>query len=695
MNKLFTLLLTIIFASNIFANGVGIIDAQTPSYLKLVSGKIEVKVEEQVAVIKSTQIFKNTTDNEVSKFRFAFPIPVNASATSLRYSKDNIWYDAVITPISSDTSYTGEGSKIDKKLKSYLGNSPVYFDANIRLSSQDEITFEVSYVELLNYEDGKVTFDYPNDYSNIQSDYLIKQEINFEVNSGRTIEDFTSLNHECDDVSLTANKLSASLIIYEDYADKDYSFSYTLNRNELGLFGYSSWLPDDQYTSEGNRGFFSFVVEPDPSEQAQIIGKEISLVLDCSGSMRGDKLTQAKNAANYIIDNLNTEDSFNIIDFSTNITSFERKLVPVSQTAKDSAKNYIASLMPEGGTDINKALLTALDQYAISDPKKADVVVFLTDGEPTIGETETDKIIDNFKSKFNSLSYDIRLFTFGIGENINQGLLTGLSNVTNGLSYFIDENDIETEVQKFYRQIKNPVLLNTKLEFTPNIVKEVYPSPLQNLYQGQQMIVTGRYSQRGDVSVKFTGQATDNNSVEYKYQLNLSDKVDSSKSFLPKLWAKRKIENLMIKYRLADLNSYEEGRLKAEIKSLSIAFGIITEFTSYQGGAVGVEEDFLADGRNEIPNEFIIIGNYPNPFNPSTKIKFSVGKIRNNVATVRIFNSIGELVKTLYMSVSSNGIFELMWDGTNNSGNQVPSDVYVYSIDIDNSLMSGKMVLLK
>jgi Ca-activated chloride channel family protein len=287
------------------------------------------------------------------------------------------------------------------------------------------------------------------------------------------------------------------------------------------------------------------------------------------------------------------------------------------------------------------------------------------------------------------------IFSFGIGLDVNQQLLTLISQNNLGLAIFLLNDELEEVITNFYLQIRNPVLLNTSISFTPQVLSEIYPDPLPNLYKGQQMIVSGRYNEPTNVSVTLSGQAF-GQMVEYTYDMLLSDSSISNYQFLPKVWAKLKIDHLLVQYYLLDPNSPEAEAIKEEIIAISIAYGVISPFTGFGDPTVNVEDEEYSEGGNQTHLEnFKLLGNYPNPFNPSTTIRFSVGDPLNRVVLLKIYNSIGELVRIITLYVGDAGIYEIQWDGKIYGKKSAPSDIYFYVIDFGNIQLSGKMVLLK
>ncbi|MCB0732791.1 MAG: T9SS type A sorting domain-containing protein, partial [Ignavibacteriae bacterium] len=163
---------------------------------------------------------------------------------------------------------------------------------------------------------------------------------------------------------------------------------------------------------------------------------------------------------------------------------------------------------------------------------------------------------------------------------------------------------------------------------------------------------------------------------------------------LPKIWEKQKIEDLMIEYYSYETDSFKADSLKEYITTISVMYGVITQFTSFTDANVTEVEDITKQEEN-LSDEFILLGNYPNPFNPSTTIKFSVGRDYYDVVLIKIYNAIGQLVKVLAVDVNGKGIYQISWNGLTNDGRMAPSGMYIYTIDFGNTILSSKMILMK
>ena len=649
-----------------------------------------VEVENQIALIKTTQSFRNIFGVD-KNFKYAFPLPLGASAVSLKWKINGIWKTAMITPQPPDTSLPGGNPH--PNLLQYLGDVPLYFDILDTLKADSVVTIELTYVEFLNYSFGNVNFEYPNDYTLIQQSPFNTQEFRFTLNSSRTIDTILLLSHNATQQTNNGNYAYLEYTSSETLPNLNYKVLYTLSLNELGLFSFSTFPPDSLVPDGLDNGFFVFVAEPDPSNNTEVIDKVFTLIIDRSGSMSGTKMEQAKNAASYIVQNLNEGDKFNIIDFDDVITSFRPNHVEFNSSNMNQALGYISAIYARNLTNISGAFDVAVPQFSTANDSTANIIIFLTDGQPTAGITNIEQLITHINQLIQTTETNILLFSFGIGLDVNQQLLSQISTSNNGFATFLLSEELEEVLTNFYQQIRNPVLLNTSISFDPQYLNQIFPDPLPNLYKGQQMIVSGRYSTPGNINITLSGEAFGQN-VQYNYPVTLADSNVVSYSFLPKVWAKQKIEYLLIQYYLLNPGTPQAQLIKQQIIDLSITFGVISPFTSF-GNPTGIQEEIIVCTEPLQPNEFRILGNYPNPFNPSTTIRFTIGKDIQSDVVLKIFNSLGELVRTIKYYVSDAGTYEIFWDGKFSDGKEAPSDVYIYTIDIGIGVLASKMILIK
>lgn len=679
----------VLISSSIYANGVAIINAQNAVYLRLDSTIVKVSIESQISVTTTTQYFTNIYSTVTVKY--GFPLPEQASATQLRWKVNGEWYTASVAGTVQDTTLPGGGTP-HPNLVTYLGRTPLYFNIPQQIVGESTLAVELTYVELLPYAFGNVSYIYPSDYHLIQSNVIGLQRLEFELTSPRLIDSIRVLSsHAVEQITNNGNSASVVIRLYELQGNQNYSIQYTLNANQLGLFTYSTLQPDSLVPDLLGRGFLTFIAEPDPGATTATISKVFTLIIDRSGSMYGTKIVQARDAASFIVNNLNPGDRFNLIDFDDIITSFRPTHVLYTTEARDSALAYINTLTARGMTNISGAFSTGVPQFATANDSTANIIIFLTDGHPTVGITTTEPLVQHINSLILATETNISLFSFGIGADVNQQLLTLISANNKGFAEFLGNDELYSRITSFYLTIRNPVLLNSLISFNPPIVSQIFPDSLPNLYKGKQMIIAGRYQEAAPVQITLSG-TTFGNPVSYSYDVNLSDSTVPSYQFLPKIWAKQKIESLMVRYYALNPNSPEAIAIKNQIIEISRAYGVISQFTSFTGGT-NVEDETTEE--SSAPVVFELLGNYPNPFNPSTTIQIRLNTEYTGLLEIRIYNILGQIVRVLHLQVHGSGIYNIVWDGLGMGGLSLSSGIYFYGIELNNTVLVGKMNLMK
>lgn len=686
-------LLLALLSSSLVANGVAVLDAHNAVYLRLDSTIVHVSVEGQLSITTTTQYFTN--NHLTAPVKYGFPLSEQASATQLRWLINGAWFTASVAGTSQDTTLPGGGPP-HPALKSYLGATPLYFGIPQPIHAESTLVVELTYVELLPYAFGNVDYVYPGDYHLIQSGAMAFQEFRFELASPRTIDSIRVLSsHPVEQLTNTGHNALVFIRQYETAATQKHSIRYSLNSTELGLFAYTTALPDSLVPDSLGRGFMTFIAEPEPATTEGTIAKVFTLIVDRSGSMLGTKIVQARNAASFIVQNLNPGDKFNIVDFSTDVRSFRSGHVEYTEQARDSAYAYIATFNANGWTNISGAFDVAIPQFNALGTGTANIVIFLTDGLPTIGITSMEPLVSHIDSLITATETNVHLFSFGIGSDVNKQLLTLMSSHNKGLAEFLGNDELYSRITSFYLTIRNPVLLDSRISVTPPIVSGIYPDPLPNLYRGKQMIVAGRYHEAMPVQITLSGTAF-GNPVSYTYEVALVDSTVPRYGFLPKIWAKRKIESLLVHYYSLYEGSTQAQALKKQIIAISQAYGVITTFTSFSSGGGNVSDvEEGPNGVNALPVAFELLGNYPNPFNPSTTIRVRLNTDYDGLIEVRIYNTLGQLVRVLGLPVHGKGIYNVVWDGLGTDGRPLPSGVYLYGMELHNGVVVGKMNLLK
>jgi len=610
MKTIFTLFAFCFVATAVYANGIGIVDGNEGQYLKVKETHTSVLVKDQIAITVITQVLENDTGIP-AVFKYGLPINENANPTSLRWNYAGVWTQAAVNSDAQDNSIPGGGNVggggPSSDLTSYLTSNVLFFSPKDTIAVGATVTMEVTYVELLPYFNGKVSYFQKSDISALQSSEIELQSFTFRLESEKEVLDIELAGLEFDLVE-EGDVTTLIFSIQESFGDFDYNIGYELSSTALGINSISTYVSDSSYTCDENgRGYFAFIVEPESNVDTEVIEKNFSLIIDRSGSMSGDKIEQAKDAATFIVQNLNVGDYFNIIDFSLGVTSFSESLVEYNVDNEAAALEYIDQISAGGSTNISGSLVESISQFPVIAQDKANIIIFCTDGNATSGITDTPGILELVQEEANSEEKSGFLFTIGIGENLDQALLTLLAKENNGLVQFIDPVSLEEDLVKFFLSVNNPVLLNTSILITPDIIKEIYPYPYPNLYKGQQLVLTGRYEEAADIEITLEGTAF-NVPVTYDFQVSLSDTANTTLSFIPKVWAKQKLDALAIEFYLgADQEARDS--ITTLIDSLSKCYGVIdVEFSSFEDDTTVETDDVLTSDEDDK------IWAYPSPF---------------------------------------------------------------------------------
>ncbi len=566
---------------------------ETP-YLTVQNHRVNVTIANQVATTRVDQTFRNDSQWALEG-TYVFPLPENAAISDF-----SMWINGQRV---EGQLYTKEEARriyddivrrrLDPALLEYVGRD--LFQASIfPIDPGDTRRVEIEYSEILPLENGLVHYVYPLSTERFSARPLEDVSVTVNIQSNEAIKAVYSSSHP---VSVNREGRFGAIVGWEDanvLPNTDFSLYYTVSQNDIGVNLLS-------YKAQNEDGFFVLLVAPNVDAE-QVVDKDVILVLDVSGSMEGEKMEQARDALLYVLDHLNQGDRFNVISFSTGVRSFSNKPEPLS--ALPEARRFVQDLRPEGSTDINRALLEAIGG---ADPERPTIVIFLTDGLPTSGVVETPQILANVEG---AASPNLRIFPFGVGDDVDTVLLDTLAQEQRGASAYVRPGENVTEhVGGFYAKVSTPVLADLTLSVDGVTLEDTYPYPLPDLFAGTQLIVTGRYRDGGPATVSLTGQI---NGQERTFRFDdltfaSGPGIPPSTSpnggevggaeFIPRLWATRKVGYLLNQIRLHG----ENREMIDEIVNLSVRYGIITPYTSFL-----VEEPELAlsqEGRQQIAED--------------------------------------------------------------------------------------------
>ncbi|TFH34047.1 MAG: VWA domain-containing protein, partial [Anaerolineales bacterium] len=538
--------------------------------------RVEVEIVDQVAITRVDQVFRNDNDWTVEG-TYVFPIPLGAALDAF-----SLWMDGA--PVEGKVLTREEARRTyeeivrtmrDPALLEYIDRQAV--QASIfPIPPGGERRIQLEYSQVLSAEEGLIHYRSPLNTEKFSTIPLEEVTIRVEIEGKLPIQAVYSPTHNVD-----LNRIDDEHVVlgYEAYnvkPDHDFDLFFSVDQSQIGvnLMTYRDPQSDDP------DGYFLLMLTPNIQVREQkAIAKDVILVLDKSGSMDGVKFRQAQEALKFVLDHLNPDDRFNIIAFSTGIDRYASRLRPAEERSQ--AVRWVDALAASGSTDIHRALQEAI---FLADRERPAIVIFLTDGLPTEGVTETERIIENIRQAANS---NVRLFAFGVGYDVDTYLLDTLAGDNRGTTtYVTPDQAIDEIVSGFYAKVSIPVLTDLTLDFDDLVTYDSYPGALPDLFAGTQLMLVGRYRGSGEVDLTLQGDILDDR-VTYAYD-NLEFRSSGGRDFIPRLWATRKIGELLNQIRLRGVDE----ETVEQIVRLSIRYGIITPYTSYlvtEPSAIGAE----------------------------------------------------------------------------------------------------------
>ena len=527
--------------------------------------RVRVEIDDQASHTAIDQLFFNPQDWEMEG-TYLFPLPAGASFSAFAMEVDGEPLAAEILEADEARQIYEEivRQRIDPGLLEYVGRD-AYRARIFPIPARGDKQVELAYDEVLAKDADIIRYAYPLDSRSFSTTPLDDVSVQVGIRSSTPIKAVYSPSHEIEVERVNEHEV---IVTYADeegvVPDDDFVLYYTVSEDPVGIDLLSYFSPDDA------DGYYMLLAAPEavPSTD-QVIPKRMVFVFDRSGSMDGDNIAQARAALRFAIGQLNVGDEFNIVDYGTTVRSFDDEVVKVDSETRQLALDYIGDIAALGGTNIHGALTAALGMMRGDD--RAEMIVFLTDGKPTIGETHTERILEDVQA---ARLEGTRIFVFGVGVEVNTLLLDRVAGDNGGATTYVEPGeDIEIAVSSFYTKVASPVLEELQLTFSGVRHSDFYPQQLPDLFRGGQVVQVGRLENGGVVDVELSGKVLG----ETQRFSRAVDLDDAGPDFLPRLWATRKVGYLLGQIRLHG----EDRELVDEIVHLSKRHGIITPYTSF------------------------------------------------------------------------------------------------------------------
>ncbi len=546
------------------------------------SHRVEVTINNTAAVTTIEQVFRNHTSRPMEA-TFVFPIPEGATVSDF-----SLWINgkktsgAVLEKDEARAIYESIVRRVeDPGLIEYLDGT--LFRASIfPIPAGGTQKLEIKFGQVLEKSGGLYRYHYP---LSVGQDYVTaKTEKDFtltaKVNGPIPITTVYSPSHKIS----THRKSDTEVVLgtEEMYAtlDRDFELYLGHSNQDIGL----NIMTHDPDGDGAEDGYFMLALAPRVEVAAhEEIGQTFTFVMDTSGSMAGDKIEQARETLEFCLKRLRPQDTFNVIRFSTDVEALFDHPVEATSRHIDMGVAFAEALSPAGGTAIGPAMERVFEQKTRKD--QPHQVIFVTDGIPTVGETEPGEILEMVRARHGKT----RIFAFGVGYDVNTSLLDGMAASARGRSDYVKPNEeLESAVSALYTRISSPVLTDIKIDFGDARIYDMYPTPIPDLFRGDQVVLFGRFRSGFSSPITVTGMAgLEEKSYTFgkkkgskrtgKRVTTPSADYEAPMEFLPKLWATRKVGYLLEQIRL----NGEQDELKDEVIRLAKTFGLVTPYTSY------------------------------------------------------------------------------------------------------------------
>jgi Ca-activated chloride channel family protein len=637
----FTLILFVVVAisvqpSVLAAHPAGETSSQTPGSLGIVGkdGKIQATcplkhtdvragISGFLARVTVTQTFANTATQNIEAV-YAFPLPQDAAVDDMTIQIGDRTVRGLIKR-REEARAIYEKAKSTGHVAALLDQErPNIFTQSVaNILPGEAVTVTISYVETLRYEAGAYEFVFPMvvgpryipgqpagyqgtgwapdtnrvpDASRITPWVAAKgtragHDISLELalDAGVPIQDLRSKTHDIDIDRKSPSRVSVRLRDEAAIPNKDFILKYDVAGAQVADAILTTPSPA---RSKPAGGYFTMILQP-PARlpESEIQPKELVFVLDTSGSMWGFPLEKAKQVISRALDELYPGDTFNLITFSgdTHIV-FPQPVYPTAENIRK-AKDVLAARTGGGGTEMMKAIRAALIPSDKQDHVR--VVCFLTDGY--VGNDM--EIVGEVQKHPNA-----RVFAFGIGTAVNRFLLDKMAEAGRGAVEYVNLADKADEAaDRFYERVRSPLLTDLYVDWGGLPVTDVYPQRLPDLFSGQPVIITGRYTKPASGTVRLKGTRAGG-----PFSRDIAVAFSSSTppfDALAGFWARRRIEDLMSQDWLGMQNGAMKPELQEQITQLGLDYRLMTQFTSF----VAVEDKIVtkngAPQRVEVPVE--------------------------------------------------------------------------------------------
>lgn len=574
-----------------FAQGMMIPKDQSIAPLNLKSHRVEALIKDGAGKTTVTQVFHNNCSNNIEAI-YIFPLPADAAISNFA-----LWVNG--------KKKKGEILEKNEALKIYQQIVATLKDPGL-LEYVGGKLFKARVFPIPPKGDQKVQITFTQSLSGYKNLYKYVYPLKTSGKPIKTKEDFTftakikaqdpikSIYSPTHNIEVQMNGAKKAVIGFE-------KSQVTLNRNFIlyyNVTGDRVGMSLLAHRTGKKNGSFLLMLSPGAhTKKSETIDKNVTFVLDTSGSMNGEKMKGAKRALIYCLKKLRSSETFNVIRFASTSQQFFDQPVEAGKKNKEESIDRVESMIAAGGTAIESALKRALSQNTGS-AELPHYIVFITDGMPTVGTTDPNKLVKMI-SALNTSKPKSRIFVFGLGDDVNANFLDLVAEKNHGASRYAESGDkLEIILERFYSAMAYPAMTDVSLSVEGVKACDVFPWKMPDIFYGDQVTVAGRYGKGGGGKVILIGRVG-KKIKKITYTRNFP-KEEKDNEFIEHIWATRKVGYLLDQIRL----NGEDPELKDEVIALARRYGIVTPYTSY----LVVEDDI-----GPLPEEPIIPSPIPYP----------------------------------------------------------------------------------
>ncbi len=523
---------------------------------------VEVNINRAVAVTRVEQEFFNPGGRDLEG-DYLFPVPAGAAIEKFEMIANGKRLEAELLPAAKAREIYEEivRSRRDPALLEYAGRD-LYRVRLFPIAAGKSSSIIIDYREILRAEGGGIGYRYPLSTGKYAERPAGEISVRVEADMSMPVAACYSPSHAITVERPAPDRVRASWKALRERQESDFQIVISTTEDPVAAT-LLAHKPDG-----AAEGWFLMLLAAGGAESGERFPKDVVFVCDTSGSMAGAKIEQARRALAYCIDNLDPADRFDVIRFSTEAEPLFDELKVATTENRAAANRHVESFRPRGGTAIGAAMDAAL--ALPGSPDRVRVVLFLTDGLPTIGETSLEQLTAKAAKTGGP-----RFFVFGVGQDVNTRLLDRIAEGSRAFATYVGpKEDIEMKVTNFFDRIQEPALVSPHVEISGIRVSQVHPKTLPDLFRGDHAVVVGRYREGGSAQVELSGQRGDKRFVK-RHDLSFPEKTGENE-FIPRFWAGRRIGFLLDEMR----DRGENSELVGEITQLAREYGIVTPHTA-------------------------------------------------------------------------------------------------------------------